>query len=118
MLAGCAVIPPGVSKENLPGVFVNDDSGAVLTLDEDGRFHAEAVPGEYIDNSAVGGDVYAMEGSWSFFDEGGGTPFAILMIESGGPEWVGNLQLFFETSSRAYLDPDVDSSGKFLFAKS
>jgi hypothetical protein len=118
LLAGCAGVSSGISEESLPGEYRNEESGATVLLGDDGRFVADGLPGAFIDGDAASVEVSTMRGTWSFQDVGGGVPFAMLMIETGGPPGVGNLQLFFSSPTEAVLDPDVDAPGEFVLERS
>ncbi|MFF2776074.1 hypothetical protein ACFVU3_14305 [Streptomyces sp. NPDC058052] len=101
LVSGCIDLGPvHVDPDHLPGVYRNDDTGAEIRLDADGRF------------SAVGfsQDEVGIDGTASLGDFGGTwdpTPSNFVYLE---PEPIGmsDIQLWTVSSEKVYLQPDVN----------
>ncbi|MGW4776157.1 hypothetical protein ACWEPA_05815 [Streptomyces filamentosus] len=102
LVAGCTGMGPvHVDPDRLPGVYRNDDTGAEIRLDVDGRF------------SAVGfsRDDVGIAGENALLDDFGGTwdptPSNFVYLEPD-PVGMSDIQLWTVSSKEVYLQPDVD----------
>ncbi|MFL9683759.1 hypothetical protein [Streptomyces sp. KL110A] len=102
LVSGCIGLGPvHVDPGDLPGVYRNDDTGAEIRLEADGRF------------SAVGfsQDDVAIDGGTALLGDFGGTwdptPSNFVYLEPE-PDGMSDIQLWTVSSKKVYLQPDVD----------
>ncbi|MFF0276962.1 hypothetical protein [Streptomyces sp. NPDC004330] len=93
--------PVHVDPADLPGVYRNDDAGAEIRLNADGRFSAVGFSKEDVEidgRTALLGDF---GGTWDT------TPSNFVSLEPE-PDGISDIQLWTVSSKKVYLQPDVD----------
>lgn len=102
LTSGCVRMGPvRVDPGDLPGVYRNDDAGAEIRLDADGRFSAVGFSEEDVEidgGTALLGDF---GGTWDT------TPSNFVYLEPE-PDGRSDIQLWTVSSKKVYLQPDVD----------
>ncbi|MFE6855448.1 hypothetical protein ACFVDH_32220 [Streptomyces sp. NPDC057674] len=102
LVSGCIGLGPvHVDPVNLPGVYRNDDAGAEIRLDADGRFSAVGFSEEDVEidgGTALLGDF---GGTWDT------TPSNFVYLEPE-PDGMSDIQLWTASSKKVYLQADVD----------
>ncbi|WP_424215711.1 hypothetical protein ACN20G_26475 (plasmid) [Streptomyces sp. BI20] len=105
-VSGC--FGPGavhVDAAGLPGVYRNDDTGAEIRLDTNGRFSAVGLSQDQVSRAGRALPLGEFGGTWN------PTPSNFVYLESDrteGRPGPGDFQLWTVSSQEVYLHPDVD----------
>lgn len=89
-LSGCGATP---TRSELVGVFEDADSGARVSLADDGAFTAEGVPGSAVAET-LGDAPRDFTGSWDLVGHAGSSDFVYLGVEDDGLALLAGIQLY------------------------
>ncbi|GGY80785.1 hypothetical protein GCM10010363_72040 [Streptomyces omiyaensis] len=101
-VSGCGGLGPvHVDPSDLPGVYRDDDAGAEIRLDADGRFSAVGLSQEDVEIDGGTTSLGDFDGTWD------PTPSNFVYLQPE-PDGISDIQLWTVSSKKVYLQPDVD----------
>lgn len=100
-----------VDPDELPGVYRNDETGAELRLESDGKFSATGVVTDGFSDPADFG------GRWEWLGERASSDFVYLSVENGGLGLSAGIQIYPSGRNSLEFRPDPDGPPSLKLAR-
>ncbi|MER5485035.1 hypothetical protein ABT024_17665 [Streptomyces sp. NPDC002812] len=108
LVSGCM---GSVDPDELPGVYRNDETGAELRLEPDGRFSATDVVTDGFSDPAD------FSGRWEWLGDQASSDFVYLSVENDGSGTTAGIQLYPRGGNVVEFRPDPDGPPSLKLTK-